>query len=346
LNTSIDIEEIKKIPVINVAMALGIEILPGNKAMCFFGHDNKTPSLSFNVKENYWHCFGCDRGGDNIKLVMDMKDIKFGQAIEWFDLSFSTIKVVSSRRRSKSSFTAIRSDSKKKINNNRKNYNSDPEIYEWIIENSSISERSYNYLNKRGVTVESLEAFCIRDLTDPLEFFTAMKNRWGLIRLTKCGLISFESKYSKPPWWDYSLWIPFFKGKRIEYLQRRRFASEGPKYVNLCGLKKPVYNINVLEKMKPFEKLFICEGVPDTILASQLGWNAIGILGLSALDDKILKILMPYSIHVIPDNDSAGFKLFNKIRGKFFERGKIIQRVNLNGAKDLNDLLEKFKIRK
>lgn len=65
----IDTSEIHNLPIKTVASHLGIKVLRGNKAMCFTGHDKNTPSLSFHLKKNYWHCFGCDSGGDPVMLI-------------------------------------------------------------------------------------------------------------------------------------------------------------------------------------------------------------------------------------------------------------------------------------
>ena len=33
-------------------------------------HNEKTPSFSVSPEKNFYYCFGCQRGGDAIKLVM------------------------------------------------------------------------------------------------------------------------------------------------------------------------------------------------------------------------------------------------------------------------------------
>ena len=36
-------------------------------------HQEKTPSFSVSPDRGFYYCFGCQRGGDTIKLVMDLK---------------------------------------------------------------------------------------------------------------------------------------------------------------------------------------------------------------------------------------------------------------------------------
>ena len=66
-----DLSPLKRIPIIAVARRLGIAV-HGTQAMCFMGHDQASPSLSFLKSRNTWRCFGaCGKHGDAIALVME-----------------------------------------------------------------------------------------------------------------------------------------------------------------------------------------------------------------------------------------------------------------------------------
>lgn len=52
-----------------------------NKIICPF-HEDKTPSLSLDVKNNRWKCFGCNKKGDVIDFVMGLQNISFTQAVK------------------------------------------------------------------------------------------------------------------------------------------------------------------------------------------------------------------------------------------------------------------------
>ncbi len=51
------------------------------KGLCPF-HDEKTPSFHVTPARGYFHCFGCQAGGDVIKFVMDMDGIGFAETVE------------------------------------------------------------------------------------------------------------------------------------------------------------------------------------------------------------------------------------------------------------------------
>lgn len=50
-------------------------------AVCPFHHE-KTASLAFNTKENYFHCFGCGQSGNIYKWIQLTENLTFGQAVE------------------------------------------------------------------------------------------------------------------------------------------------------------------------------------------------------------------------------------------------------------------------
>ena len=46
-----------------------------NKVCCPF-HQEKTASLSIDINQNMWKCFGCGLGGDGIRFVAKLKGIE------------------------------------------------------------------------------------------------------------------------------------------------------------------------------------------------------------------------------------------------------------------------------
>ena len=46
-------------------------------------HQEKTPSFSISPDQGLYYCYGCQRGGDAIKLVMDLKSLEFAEAVSY-----------------------------------------------------------------------------------------------------------------------------------------------------------------------------------------------------------------------------------------------------------------------
>ena len=51
------------------------------KALCPF-HQEKTPSFSLEAGRGLYYCFGCNKGGDVISLVMELENLSFVEAVE------------------------------------------------------------------------------------------------------------------------------------------------------------------------------------------------------------------------------------------------------------------------
>lgn len=52
------------------------------KGLCPF-HDERTPSFHVRPQLGYWHCFGCNEGGDVINFVMKVDQLSFTEAVEY-----------------------------------------------------------------------------------------------------------------------------------------------------------------------------------------------------------------------------------------------------------------------
>ena len=70
-----ELDNIRATPIEDVAKRLGIEV-GRNKALCPF-HDDRHPSLHFDVRRNRFKCFSCGESGDVIDLVMRYMNISF-----------------------------------------------------------------------------------------------------------------------------------------------------------------------------------------------------------------------------------------------------------------------------
>lgn len=76
-----------ELPAARVAERYGF---PPNRAgyICCPFHKEKTPSLKLYPGDKGWHCFGCGKGGDVIRFVMEIFDITFPQAITRISADF------------------------------------------------------------------------------------------------------------------------------------------------------------------------------------------------------------------------------------------------------------------
>ncbi len=78
------VEDARTLAVLDVARSLGLEPRKAGKEYvlrCPF-HGDRTPSLYLNPEKGLWHCFSCGRGGDGIRLVMEVRRMDFADAVK------------------------------------------------------------------------------------------------------------------------------------------------------------------------------------------------------------------------------------------------------------------------
>lgn len=337
-----DIDRLKQIPILELANRIGISVRR-NKAMCFKGHDRKTPSLSFSPDKNLWHCFGCGLGGNNIGLVKEYFDCSFKDAVTWIN---SMHKLPNSQFIKGNMITQrVVSTENIGMGNINGEFEPDSEIYEAFFSKCGLSIAGKTYLKDRGYTEETIKNFRIKDIINFEKIENLLLNNFEKTRLLRSGLMVNRRNRLHLIWWDHTILFPFFESNHIVYMQGRRIISDRPKYIGLSGIKKPLYNKDILGKLSPNRTVCICEGITDTLTATQLGYCAIGVLGAASFNKKWVKELNEFRVVVIPDADGAG-KLFEKeIREAFFEYGHIIESIRLRLDSDLTDIL-KNKVKK
>jgi DNA primase len=330
-----ELDKLDSLPVLEVGKRLGLKITR-NQAMCFNGHDRMTPSLSFKVEKNYWHCFGCGEGGKNISLVRKALKISFRDAVRWLQNEFSLdVKEVTYQ----SATRRIVIDSNDLNIKRDKEEEPDVELYNWFINELDISKVGRSYLIERGFRESTIEHFKIRDIADSTDMFVLALKKWGLDRLRNAGLVAQSSKNNvgfRLLWWDHTIVFPFFQGDAVVYLQGRRLkADKYGKYINLIGRKKRVFNLGELSKLRPADNVYMCEGVMDAIAAYQEGFTAIALLGQNTLSESLVELLMPFELHFVRDADETGKALAEKVAKVFSECGKVISILVPNEGKDL-----------
>lgn len=85
-----DTELLKNIDITEVCDLLDIEMQPrGNGISILCPIHNDTNFGSCFLRNNRWHCFVCNEGGDAISLVMATLNLSFTEACAWLDEKFS-----------------------------------------------------------------------------------------------------------------------------------------------------------------------------------------------------------------------------------------------------------------
>lgn len=316
------LDRLNALPILEVARKLNIPVV-NRRAKCWI-HEDANPSLSFDIKRNRWKCFGCDAGGNVIKLVESWGKITFSEACQWLCDKFGVQNHYRGRRK-----IIIRNFVPVPI---KSEFTPDHEVYQWIIDNAGMSEKGRNYIvNERHFPESVIEQYKIRSLSKNDGILKRCLDKFGQERLLKCGVAKIRERDGKQfvghMWFSDVILFPYYdQDNRIVYIQARNMESESQlKYIGLNGIETTLYNMPVLKKLTTGDMVFICEGVMDCISLGLMGRNAIGVIGAQGFKNEYVPMLKDFTIVVIPDNDDTGTKFANTMTQLFLKVGNVVQ---------------------
>ena len=132
-----------------------------------------------------------------------------------------------------------------------------------------------------------------------------------------CRLTSWRDKHGVP--W---LQTPYYncEGKLIGIQNRNLVKGAIPRFRFPQGAECSIYNMPVLNLLKPGETLFITEGCSDCWAMLSAGHKAIAIPSATLLKHKDAELLLSLSsslsltFGMYPDNDTPGERLFLQLK--------------------------------
>ncbi len=156
-----------------------------------------------------------------------------------------------------------------------------------------------------------------------------------------CRLTSWKDKQGVP--W---LQTPYYdrEGKLIGIQNRNLVKGATPRFRFPQGAECNIYNLPVLNLLKPGEQLFITEGCSDCWAMLSAGHKAIAIPSATLLTKKDAELLLSLSsslsltFHMFPDNDAPGERLFLQLQKVL---PSLVHHQLPQGCKDFSDLYVK-----
>ena len=280
-------------------------------------HQEKTPSFSVSPDKNFYYCFGCSKGGDAIKLVMELMSFSFVEAV--LHLAERSGVEVKFEGRSPEEERAARERTTRRRSAYKALAAAAAYYHKYLLK-SPVAEGARNYLTKRGLDLSTIVEFRLgyappRDRPG----FTRAARKVGLKReaLGVAGLLSsrggerFVDRVTFP--------ISDRRG-RIVGFGARSLGDEKPKYLNspetdLFNKRSLLYGFpQVAEAVRRERSALVVEGYTDVLMLYQSGIkNAVATLG-TAMTGEHLKALSGHAdqIYLLFDPDEAGEKALEK----------------------------------
>ena len=281
-------------------------------------HSEKTPSFSVSPEKNFYYCFGCQKGGDAIKLVSELKSFSFVEAVSYlaerFDVKLKFEVRSPEEERIAEQRTAQRRSAYKALA-------AATAYYHKYLLKSPAAQAARRYLEKRGLERSTIVEFRL-GYAPPRGWpgFIRAARKVGIDReaLEAAGLISsrggerFVDRLTFP--------ISDRRGRVVGF-GARSLGDAKPKYLNspeteIFNKRSLLYGFpQVAEAMRKEKTALVVEGYTDVLMLYQSGIkNAVATLGTATTPDH-LKILGNYAdkVYVLFDPDAAGEKAIERI---------------------------------
>lgn len=342
-----EIQKLRELPIEKVAKEMGMKV-EHHKALCPF-HDDHHASLMFSKTKNSCRCYVCMRSSiGTIDLAMRYLGKDFPAACRWLaeehqiqleeDSSSeksSSLGGSSGRGASSGSssdgFSSGSSSGDSSLGNNSGKSSFDASRYARFFEHPWLNQAARRFL------------------------FEERKIDWRVVNW--CRLTSWTDKkginWLQIPYFDTDGRLIGIQNRNLDYTKKKSSSgggsSEGnvssagnlsssgggsseekspceekeqdaPRFRFPYGARCSIYNLPVVKRLKPGERLFITEGCSDCWAMLSAGHKAIAIPSATLLkpEDKQLLTdigrLYQVEFHMFPDQDVPGESLFMQLR--------------------------------
>ena len=286
----LELQKLRDLPIEGVAERLGLRVVR-HKALCPF-HDDHHASMSFKVSKNTCRCFVCmTQSIGPIDLVMRHLNLDFKAACRWLADEHNII------------------------------------LEEWKPQTSDISHQTSFDASRYA------RYFGRPFLNEPARKFLFDERRLDPRVVRWCRLTSWTDKQGTP--W---LQIPYYdRSGRLTGVQNRNLAPSNlpqkgeasPRFRFPQGSRCGIYNLPVLNLLRPGEPLFITEGCSDCWAMLSAGHKAIAIPSATLLTQDVrskmadgrsnsslltLNSSLGITFHMFPDRDAPGERLFLQLQ--------------------------------
>ena len=268
-------------------------------------HNEKTPSFHVLQDKQFYHCFGCKKGGGVINFIMEIEGLSFPEAVEF--LAKRANIPLPAEDEARSNADRLR---RRVLELNRA-------AARWYYDQLQLPQGAavQAYLDKRqirrgiavrfgmGASLDQWDAL-LRAMTD--KGFTKQE-------LLASGLVVNGKNGGLYDKFRNRLMLPVIdvRGDVVGFGSRVIDKSE-PKYMNstetpVYSKRRVLYGLNLAKKTKR-PNMILCEGNLDVVTLHQAGFdNAVASMG-TALTTEQIRLLGRYTKELVLcyDNDNAG----------------------------------------
>lgn len=310
--------------------------------LCPF-HKEKSPSFSVSPDRQYYHCFGCGKGGDVYNFIMEIERLSFRESLEFLaERGHIQLPEVNDEEFSKKQYMIDRM--------NKINLETAMFYHERLY--MPLAKIAQDYVKTRKLDNHTLQAFKIGYSGEYNELYTFLKGKgFQDHEILATGLVNQNDRGEFIDRFRKRLMFPIISvsGKPVAFGGRRLEDNDKiAKYINsnenlVYSKKKHLFALN-LAKQSEEKRIILVEGYMDAISLYQRGLdNVVASLG-TALTEEQGRLLRKYSQQVIFSYDSDGAGQNAIKRGiEVLEKQNCDARVlQMEGAKDPDEFIIKY----
>ncbi|MCP9767284.1 DNA primase [Lacihabitans sp. LS3-19] len=288
-------------------------------ACCPF-HNEKTPSFHVSPAKGIYKCFGCGKGGDSLRFVMDLEGLSYPDALRWMAKKYN----IEVKEREFTDQDLINQNEKESL------FIVLDYAQRFFADTMADTEEGQNvgqsYFLERGFSKLAIEKFNLGYALDARDEFLKKAEKAGFSPdiLQKAGLISIKDNEVKIDRFRGRVIFPIHNvaGKPIAFGARiLKTDPKAPKYINspeteIYHKSHIVYGIyQAKNAIRQADNCYLVEGYTDVVSLHQAGIENVVASSGTSLTVEQIRLIRRFSenITVLYDGDAAGIKA--SIRG-------------------------------
>ena len=283
-----ELQKLRDLPIEGVAERLGLHV-ERHKSLCPF-HEDSHPSLSYRVSKNTCRCFVCmTQSIGPIDLVMRHLNLDFKAACRWLADEHNIIL-----------------DEWKPAEKDEVQKPFDATRYERFFERPFLNDEARRFLFDERRLDPRVVRWCR---------LTSWRDRQGIPWLQtpyynqQGQLVGVQNRN-----------LVYGSGLMVQGSGLSAHQSAAPRFRFPTGSQCGIYNLPVLNMLRPGDELYITEGCSDCWAMLSAGHKAIAIPSATLLSQKdieqlsIINSQLSISYHMFPDRDAPGERLFLQLK--------------------------------
>ncbi len=319
-----------------------------NMIACCPFHNEKTPSFYVSPSKQIYKCFGCGKGGDTLRFIMDLEGLSYPDAIKWLAKKYG-IEIIEKEFTDAELVAQNERESLYIVHEYARDF-----FYKQLNESEEGQSIGLSYFKERGFSKQIIEQFELGYAPDSYDALTqaALKSGYTLQTLEKAGLTIIREGKSPIDRFRGRVVFPIHNvaGKPVAFGARvLKVDPKSPKYLNspeteIYHKSNLVYGIfQAKVAMRRDDVCYLVEGYTDVTSLHQAGVDNVVASSGTSLTKEQIQLIRRFSsnITILYDGDAAGIRASLRGTSLILEEGMNVRVVLFPDGEDPDSYVRK-----